>query len=117
VDSLPVTLGVQVRRFAYKRGSIPRAVVMPSFSPHALRPSTFRAPGWGAPALPCSCCRWRSVASWRSAPFSHRSASRIFIVRAESEGELSRVSPPVWAGDPLLPPIFGGEGHPPSLRR
>jgi hypothetical protein len=32
-----------VRRSAYKRGSIPRAVAMPSFSPHALRPSTFRA--------------------------------------------------------------------------
>jgi hypothetical protein len=23
----------------------------------------------------------------------------------------------VWAGDPLLPPTFGGEGHPPALRR
>jgi hypothetical protein len=23
----------------------------------------------------------------------------------------------VWAGDPLLPPSFGGEGHPPALRR
>jgi hypothetical protein len=22
-----------------------------------------------------------------------------------------------WAGDPLLPPAFGGEGHPPALRR
>jgi hypothetical protein len=25
---------------------------MPSHSPHASRPSSFRAPGWGAPALP-----------------------------------------------------------------
>jgi hypothetical protein len=25
--------------------------------------------------------------------------------------------PPAWAGDPLLPPAFGGEGHPPALRR
>jgi hypothetical protein len=40
--------------------------------------STFRAPGWGAPALPSSCC-WRSATLRRWAPFSHRSASRIFI--------------------------------------
>jgi hypothetical protein len=26
-----------------------------------------------------SCCCWRSATSWRSAPFSHSSASRIFI--------------------------------------
>jgi hypothetical protein len=52
---------------------------MPSYSPHASRPSTFRAPRWGAPALPSSCCRWRSTTSRGSAPFSHRSASRIFI--------------------------------------
>jgi hypothetical protein len=51
---------------------------MPSHSPHASHPSTFRAPGWGAPALPSSCC-WRSATSRRWAPFSHRSASRIFI--------------------------------------
>jgi hypothetical protein len=51
---------------------------MPSHSPHALRPSAFRAPGWGAPALPSSC--WgRSATSWRLAPFCHRSTSRIFI--------------------------------------
>jgi hypothetical protein len=34
-------------RTAFKKGSIPRAVVVPSHSPHASRPSTFRAPGWG----------------------------------------------------------------------
>jgi hypothetical protein len=51
---------------------------MPSHSPHASRPSSFRAPGWGAPALPSSCC-WRSATSRRLAPFNHRSASRIFI--------------------------------------
>jgi hypothetical protein len=39
--------------------------------------------GWGAPASPCSCCRLRSVASWRSVPFSHRSASRIFVVQPD----------------------------------
>jgi hypothetical protein len=33
---------------------------MSSHFPHASHPSTFRAPGWGAPALPSSCC-WRSA--------------------------------------------------------
>jgi hypothetical protein len=70
-----------VGRAAFKKGSIPRAVAMPSQSPHASRPSTFRAPGWGAPALPSSCCCWRSTTSWGLAPFSHRSASRIFIMQ------------------------------------
>ncbi len=51
---------------------------MPSHSPHALRPSAFRAPGWRAPALPSPRCG-RSATSWRLVPFSHSSASRIFI--------------------------------------
>jgi hypothetical protein len=70
-----------VGRAAFKKGLIPRAVDMPPHSPHALRPSTFRAPGWGAPALPSSCCCWRSATSRGLAPFSHRSASRIFIMQ------------------------------------
>jgi hypothetical protein len=53
--------------------------VMPSHSPHASRLSTFRAPGWGAPALLSFCCCWRNATSWKLVPFSHRSASRIFI--------------------------------------
>jgi hypothetical protein len=65
----------------FKKGSIPRAVAMPSHSSHALRPSTFRAPGWGALALPPSCCCWRSATSRGLAPFGHRSASRIFIMQ------------------------------------
>jgi hypothetical protein len=67
-----------VGRAAFKKGSTPRVVTMSSHSPHASHPSTFRAPGWGAPALPSSCC-WRSAILRRWAPFSHRSASRIFI--------------------------------------
>jgi hypothetical protein len=67
-----------VGRAAFKKGLIPRAVAMSSHSPHASRPSTFHAPGWGAPALPSFCC-WRSATSRRLAPFSHRLASRIFI--------------------------------------
>jgi hypothetical protein len=68
-----------VGRAAFKKGSITRAVAMSLHSPHASRPSSFRAPGWGAPALPSSCCCWRSATSQRLAPFSHRLASRIFI--------------------------------------
>jgi hypothetical protein len=36
-----------VGRVAFKKGSIPRAVAMPSHSLHASRPSTFRAPQMG----------------------------------------------------------------------
>jgi hypothetical protein len=52
---------------------------MSSYSLHASHPSTFRAPGWGAPAVLPSCRRWRNATSRKLVPFSHRSASRIFI--------------------------------------
>jgi hypothetical protein len=52
---------------------------MSSHSPNPSRPSTFQAPGWGALALLLSCCRWRNATSRKLVPFSHRSASRIFI--------------------------------------
>jgi hypothetical protein len=52
---------------------------MSSHSLHASRPSTFRAPGWGAPAVLPPCRRWRNATSQKLVPFSHRSASRIFI--------------------------------------
>jgi hypothetical protein len=68
-----------VGRVAFKKGSTPWVAATPSHSPHALHPSTFRAPGWGALALLSSGCCWRSATSWRLAPFSHCSASRIFI--------------------------------------
>jgi hypothetical protein len=131
---------------------------MPSHSSHSSRLSTLRPPRWGAPVLPSSCCRWRSATSWGLALFSHRSASRIFIMqpgyspppmvtqdddRQPCGGEeragswplpcpqlqgcsssmlgrrASRVGvlPSAWAGDPLLPPAFRGEGRPPALRR
>jgi hypothetical protein len=108
--------------------------------------------------LPSSCYCWRSTTSWGLALFSHRSASRIFIMQPvcssppvvaqnddhkpcggeeraglwpppcpQLEGcsssvlgrRASRVGvlPPAWAGDPLLPPAFGGEGRSPALRR
>jgi hypothetical protein len=61
VETLPVTLGMRVGRAAFKKGSIPRAVDMPLHSPHALRPSTFRAPGW---VHPC-CLRLAAVGGAR----------------------------------------------------
>jgi hypothetical protein len=51
---------------------------MSSCFPHASCLSTFRAPGWGAPASSSSCCCWGATL-WRLVPFSHRSASRIFV--------------------------------------
>jgi hypothetical protein len=65
---------------------------MPSHSPHASHPSTFRAPNGGAPALPSSCCG-RSATSRRLAPFSHHSASRIFI------GQPGCIPPPMVTQD------------------
>jgi hypothetical protein len=147
-----------VRGSAFKKGSIPRAVAMPSHPSHSSRLPTLRAPRWGAPVLPSSCCSWRSATSWGSVLFSHRSTSRIFIMqpgcspppavtqdddRRPRGGEeragpwplpcpqlqgcssfvlgrrASRVGvlPSAWAGDPLLPLAFGGEGRPPALRR
>jgi hypothetical protein len=76
-----VTLGVRVRRSSFKRGSTPRAVAMPSHSLHSSRLSTFRAPKWGSPVLPYSCCCWRSATPWGLALSSRRSASRIFIMQ------------------------------------
>jgi hypothetical protein len=52
---------------------------MSSYSLHASRPSTFHAPGWGAPAVPPSCHRGRNATSRKLVSFSHRSASRIII--------------------------------------
>jgi hypothetical protein len=37
-----------VGRVAFKKGSTPWVVATPSHSPHALRPSTFRAPRMGS---------------------------------------------------------------------
>jgi hypothetical protein len=53
---------------------------MSSRFPHALCLSIFRAPGWGTPAILLS-CRRRNVTSRELVPFSHRSASRIFIMQ------------------------------------
>jgi hypothetical protein len=77
----PWRFGMRVGRAAFKKGSIPRAVDRPPHSPHALHPSTFRAPGWGAPVLPSSCRCQRSATPRGLALFSYCSASRIFIMQ------------------------------------
>jgi hypothetical protein len=43
------------------------------------------------------------------------SASRMFIIRAGEEASRVGVLPSAWAGDPLLPPAFRGEGRSPAL--
>jgi hypothetical protein len=83
-----------VGRAAFKKGSVPRAVDMPSHFSLSSRPFTFRAPRWGAPALPSFCCCLRSATPWGLALFRHRSASRIFIIRAREEGAPSWGLPP-----------------------
>jgi hypothetical protein len=77
-DLVRDSLRTQVGRVAFKKGSTSWVVAMSSHFPHASHPSAFRAPGWGAPALSSSICG-RSATSWRLVPFSHRSASRIFV--------------------------------------
>jgi hypothetical protein len=68
-----------VGRVAFKRRVTPWKATMSSHSLHASRPSIFRAPVWGAPAVLPPCRRWRNATSRKMEPFSHRSASRIFI--------------------------------------
>jgi hypothetical protein len=48
--------------------------------PYASCLSTFRAPGWGTPAI-LPPCHWRNATPWELVPFNHRSASRIFIMQ------------------------------------
>jgi hypothetical protein len=69
-----------VGRVAFKRRVIPLKGDHVFALPYASRLSTFRAPGWGTPAILPPCLS-RNATSWKLVPFSHRSASRIFIRR------------------------------------
>jgi hypothetical protein len=69
--------------------------------PYASRLSTFRAPRWGTLAI-LPPCRWRNATSRELVPFSHRSASRIFIRQP------GRVPSPVVTQDGDHQPL-GGE--------
>jgi hypothetical protein len=50
------------------------------FLPYASCLSIFQAPGWGVSAV-FPPPRWRNATPWELVPFSHRSASRIFIMQ------------------------------------
>jgi hypothetical protein len=76
----PRRLGTQVGRVAFKRRVTPLKGDHVFALPYASCLSTFRAPGWGTPAILPS-CRWRNATLWELVPFSHRSASRIFITQ------------------------------------
>jgi hypothetical protein len=67
-----------VGRVAFKRRVVPLKGDHVFALPYASRLSTFRAPGWGTPAI-LPPCRWKNATSWKLVPFIHRSASRIFI--------------------------------------
>jgi hypothetical protein len=67
-----------VGRVAFKRRVTPLKGNHVFSLPYASRLSTFRAPGWGTLAI-FPPCRRRNATSRKLAPFSHRSASRIFI--------------------------------------
>jgi hypothetical protein len=67
-----------VGRVAFKRRVIPLKGDHVFAPPYASCLSTFRAPGWGTPAILLP-CRRRNATSGKLVPFSHRSASRIFV--------------------------------------
>jgi hypothetical protein len=67
-----------VGRVAFKRKVTPLKDDHVFALPYASCLSTFRAPGWGTPVILWP-CRRRDATSWKLVPFSHRSASRIFI--------------------------------------
>jgi hypothetical protein len=71
-----------VGRVTFKRRVIPLKGDHVFAPPYASRLSTFRAPGWGTPAI-LPPCRWRNATSRKLVPFSHRSASRIFIMQPD----------------------------------
>jgi hypothetical protein len=76
----PQRLRTQVGRVAFKRRVTPLDGNH-VFALHVSHPSTFRAPGWGALASLSSCCHWRNATLQKLVPFSHCSASRIFVVQ------------------------------------
>jgi hypothetical protein len=77
-DSACQRLRTQVGRVAFKRRVTPLRDDHVFALPYAPCLSTFRAPGWGTPAILPPCHR-RNATSRKLVPFSHRSASRIFI--------------------------------------
>jgi hypothetical protein len=83
----PRRLGTQVRGVGFKRRVTPLEGDHVSMLPYASYLSTFQAPGWGIPAV-FSPHRWRNATPWELVPFSHRSASRIFIITQDGDLQL-----------------------------
>jgi hypothetical protein len=89
--------------------------------PYASRLSTFRAPGWGTPAI-LPPCRWRNATSRKLVPFSHRSASRIFIMQpgripspaVTQDGDLSSMAGKSESGCDLGPALSFKDVHHPG---
>jgi hypothetical protein len=103
----PQRLRTQVGRVAFKRRVTPLKDDHVFALPYAPCLSTFRAPGWGTPAILPS-CRRRDATSRKLVPFSHRSASRIFIMQP------GYIPSPVVTQDGDLQ--FDGEGKRTGLR-
>jgi hypothetical protein len=72
------------------------------FLPYASCLSIFQAPRWGVSAVFPS-PRWRNATPWELVPFSHRSASRIFIMQP------GRTPPPAVTQDGDLRLDGGGK--------
>jgi hypothetical protein len=106
-----------VKRSAYKRGIDPlgsgHAFVLPS----CIAPFRLLNPQMGCSSVALLLLSLEEHGLVEIGTFQPSLGFKDFVVQAEVESELSRVSPPVWVGDPLLPPSFGGEWYPPALRR
>jgi hypothetical protein len=76
----PRRLGTQVGRTALKRRVTPSEGDHVFALPYASCLSTFQAPGWGRSAV-FPPRRWGNATPRELVPFSHRSASRIFIMQ------------------------------------
>jgi hypothetical protein len=97
----PRQLGAQVGRVAFKRRATPLEGDHVFALPYASCLSTFQAPGWGIPPV-FPPHRWSNATPRELVPFSHRSASRIFISQP-------------GCTPPPPPPAGPQDGGPPTL--
>jgi hypothetical protein len=107
----PWRLGAHVGRVAFKRRETPFRRQPCLLPPLCVVSFHLPSPRMGVSAV-FPPPRWRNATPWELVPFSHRSASRIFIIQAKMEDEASRGAAPAWVGCLFLPPAPGGEWHP-----